>query len=89
VPGLAAGFVLGMVTMHQKEHEAAIAAFIRDNGITRCPTACVLPTQGLVAPADRAALARYTAARSRAQQQKIAARERPFAGCLIGAGLGE
>jgi len=33
--------------MHQKEHDAAIAAFIRDNGITRCPTACVLPTQGL------------------------------------------
>jgi hypothetical protein len=34
----------------------AVAEFIRTKGITRCPTACVLPTQGLVAAADRVAL---------------------------------
>jgi hypothetical protein len=33
----------------------AVAEFIRTKGITRCPTACVLPTQGLVTAADRAA----------------------------------
>jgi len=35
----------GMLTMCSEEHEAAVAAFIRSNGITRCPTACALPTQ--------------------------------------------
>jgi hypothetical protein len=34
----------------------AIAEFIRSKGVTRCPTACVLPTQALVGAADRAAL---------------------------------
>ena len=34
--------------------EAVIAEFIRTRGITRCPTACVLPTQGSVDAADRA-----------------------------------
>jgi len=37
----------------------AIAEFIRLKGITRCPTACVLPTQGLIAAADRIALERH------------------------------
>lgn len=75
--------------MHQEEHEAAIAAFIRRNGITRCPTACVLPTQGSIAAADRAALAEYAAARSRDQRQKTAARERAFNGLKIPARPGE
>jgi hypothetical protein len=35
--------------------DAEIAAFIRTNGVTRCPTACVVPTQGLPDPADQAA----------------------------------
>jgi hypothetical protein len=75
--------------MRQEEHEAAVAAFIRSNGITRCPTACVLPTQGIIAATDRAALAKYTAARSRARQQKTAARECHFAGRNTPAGPGE
>jgi hypothetical protein len=36
--------------------DSVIAEFIRTKGITRCPTACVLPTQGSVDEADRAAL---------------------------------
>jgi hypothetical protein len=60
--------------MGHDEHQAAIAAFIRSNGVTRCPTACALPTQGIIAAADRAALENYAAARSRTRQQKIAAR---------------
>jgi len=54
----------------QEEYEAAVAAFIRSKGITRCPTACALPTQGTVSPADRAELERYANARSFSHQQK-------------------
>lgn len=60
--------------------EAAVAEFIRTRGITRCPTACVLPTQGSVAEADRAALAAYASARDRVRQAKAAARIRWFTG---------
>ncbi len=44
--------------MTQQEHEAAVAAFIRAKGITRCPTVCAVRTQGSVAEADRLALRR-------------------------------
>jgi hypothetical protein len=57
---------------------AAIAEFIRTRGITRCPTACVLPTQGLVGAADRAALEEYAVARDRTRREKMAARMRSF-----------
>jgi 2-hydroxychromene-2-carboxylate isomerase len=42
--------------MSHSEYEAAVAAFIRTNGVTRCPTACVVRTQGTVSPADQEAL---------------------------------
>jgi hypothetical protein len=58
--------------------EAEIAEFIRTRGITRCPTACVSPTQGLVAAADRAALGEYAVERERIRRAKLAARERAF-----------
>jgi hypothetical protein len=45
--------------MLENDIEAAVAELIRTKGITRCPTACVLPTQGLVGIADRAALEEY------------------------------
>jgi hypothetical protein len=57
--------------------EAAIAEFIRTRGITRCPTACVLPTQGEVTASDRAALADYATSRERSRQAKAALRARP------------
>jgi hypothetical protein len=44
--------------MTQQEHDAAVAAFIHARGITRCPTVCVVRTQGSVAEADRLALRR-------------------------------
>jgi hypothetical protein len=62
--------------MQQDEHEAVVATFIRSKGITRCPTACSLPTQGTVSAADRAALRDCAAARSQSRQQQIVARER-------------
>jgi len=42
--------------MTEQEHEAAVVAFIRAKGVTRCPTVCAVRTQGSVAEADRAAL---------------------------------
>jgi hypothetical protein len=46
----------GVEVMSQSEYEAAVKDFIRTRGITRCPTACVVKTQGMVSLADREAL---------------------------------
>jgi len=64
--------------MLETDCEAVVAEFIRTKGITRCPTACVLPTQGLVAAADRAALEDYAAVRDRSRQARAAARWQAF-----------
>jgi hypothetical protein len=42
--------------MTQQEQDAAVAAFIRAKGVTRCPTVCAVRTQASVAEADRVAL---------------------------------
>ena len=60
----------------EDDPEAAVAEFIRKRGVTRCPTACVLPTQGLVAAADRAALEEHAVERDRMRRAKLAARYR-------------
>ena len=60
----------------QADREAAVAEFIRTRGVTRCPTACVLPTQGLVAAADRAALKEHAIERDRIRRAKLTARYR-------------
>jgi hypothetical protein len=68
--------VLFMVqAMLSEEDEAAVAAFIRNRGVTRCPTACVSPTQASPDPADRAALARYATD----SDERTGARQRWFA----------
>jgi hypothetical protein len=41
--------------MGENEYEAAVAAFLRTKGVTRCPTACAAD-QGTIAATDRAAL---------------------------------
>ena len=64
--------------MGEDEYEAAVAAFLRAKGVTRCPTACALPTQGTIAATDRVALADYAIARARSRRQRQAARERSF-----------
>jgi len=43
--------------MSEADYEAAVAAYLRTKGVTRCPTVCVVPTQATVAEADRAAIA--------------------------------
>ena len=69
---------IGAGEIFADDSAAAIAEFIRTKGITRCPTACVLPTQGLVGAADRAALEEYAVARDRTRREKMAARIRSF-----------
>ena len=60
------------------DHEAVISEFIRTKGVTRCPTACAVPTQGSVDRADRAALEEYAVSRDRQRREKAAARARLF-----------
>lgn len=50
--------------MSQAEYEAAVAAFLAKKAVTRCPTACVGPTQVSVAAKDREALRSYSAIRA-------------------------
>ena len=62
----------------EKDCEAAVAEFIRTRGVTRCPTACVLPTQGAVAAADREALEAYASLRDQLRRVKIATKMQQF-----------
>jgi hypothetical protein len=58
--------------MSHYDRDAEIAAFIRTKGVTRCPTACVVPSQGSPDHADQAALAQYAIARDQLLRTKIA-----------------
>jgi hypothetical protein len=59
--------------MTEQEREAAIAAFIRQKGVTRCPTACAVPTQASIAAADRQALSRRAEERERTSRSGVSA----------------
>jgi hypothetical protein len=65
-------------TVPKSDSEAAVAEFIRTRGVTRCPTACVLPTQGAVGAADREALEEYAARREQLRRVKLATRMQQF-----------
>ena len=56
--------------MSQNEYDAAVAEFMRTKGITRCPTACAVPTHAYVAETDRAALRNYNDAKEAARIEK-------------------
>jgi len=62
----------------RSDYDAVIAEFIRTKGITRCPTACVSPTQGSIDAADQAALERHAVTQERLRQAKAAAHARLF-----------
>jgi hypothetical protein len=57
--------------MSEADYEAAVAAFLRAKGVTRCPTVCAVPTQATVAEADRAAYRNYVAAQEATRVEKI------------------
>jgi hypothetical protein len=57
--------------MSEADYEAAVAAFLRTKGVTRCPTVCVIPTQATVAEADRAAYRDHVAAQDAARAEKL------------------
>jgi hypothetical protein len=61
-----------------KDGAAEVAEFIRTKGVTRCPTACVLPTQGSIADADREALGEYAARRAARRRARVAAQAQQF-----------
>ena len=82
-------FDLGMLKMCHDEYEAAVAAFIRRYGVTRCPTACALPTQAAPAAADQAALQRYAVLRNQSRRQQAAGRDRTFWAAKVLAGHGD
>ena len=57
--------------MSDADYEAAVAAFLRTRGVTRCPTVCAVPTQATVADADRAAYRDYITAQETARLEKL------------------
>jgi len=57
--------------MSEAEYEAAVAAYLRTKGVTRCPTVCIVPTQATIAEADRAAYRDYVAAKEAARAEKV------------------
>ena len=57
--------------MSETEYARAMAEFLKRKSVTRCPTACVVPTHADVTEADRAALRDYDAAREAARQAKL------------------
>ncbi len=61
-----------------KDCAAEVAEFVRTKGVTRCPTACVLPTQGSVPDADREALGEYAARRAARRRARVAAQAQQF-----------
>ena len=76
--GATAKSVIPPPGMSSSEYEAAVAAFAftRAKGVTRCPTVCVVRTQGSVPAADCAELRRYEVAREMARREKITATSR-------------
>ncbi len=57
--------------MSETEYARAVAEFLRKSSITRCPTACIVPTHASVTEADRAALRNHDAERDAARQARL------------------
>jgi hypothetical protein len=57
--------------MSETDYARAVAEFLSKKHVTRCPTACVVPTHASVTEADCTALRDYDAAREAARQAKL------------------
>jgi len=66
--------------MSENEYAAAVAEFLNKRGVTRCPTACVVTTQGKVTETDRVALRKYHGVREAVRDQKLASYQQRIAG---------
>ena len=64
--------------MSHHDRDAEIAAFILTKGVTRCPTACVVPTQSSPSLPDQATLAEHAVARDQLLRTKSATRWQVF-----------
>jgi hypothetical protein len=59
-----------MAMIPDSEYAQAVAEFLSNKGVTRCPTACVVPTRASVSDADRAALRTHQATREEVQRAR-------------------
>lgn len=57
--------------MSREDCDDAVAAFIRTQGMTRCPITCGLPIQAIIAATDRTALADHSAKREKLHEQRM------------------
>ena len=76
------------------EYARAVAEFLSERGVTRCPTVCVAPTLANVSDSDRVALRSHAEiretvrrARRRAMQQMVAPRRIAHDDCAPAASL--
>jgi hypothetical protein len=60
----------------RQNSDAAIAEFIRNKGVTRCPTACALATLGTPSAEDKAQLSRHADELEAARLRRNAGRGR-------------
>jgi hypothetical protein len=63
--------------MSHTDYEAALALYLRTRSVTRCPTVCAVPTQAIVAAADRAAYRDYVAAQEAARLERAKSLRHP------------
>ena len=70
--------------LSETEYAQAVAAFLSEKGVTRCPTVCLAPTRASVSDADRVALRSHAEireamqrARRRELQQMLSSRKVP------------
>jgi len=66
--------------MSENENTAAVTEFLHKRDVTRCPTACVVATQGKVTETDRVALRKYHSVRETVRDQKLASYRQMIAG---------
>jgi len=65
--------------MSDIEYARAVAEFLEKRGITRCPTACVVPTHASLTEADRRALRDHSALLEATRQAKLRAYQQVIA----------
>jgi len=63
--------------MTDVEYQAAVAAYLAKNSVTRCPTVCVAPTRAQIAESDRAAYRHHVAAKEAARSERLKSAPRP------------